>query len=182
MTVMSDNGPQYSSQEFSSFAEEYQFEHVTSSPHYPQANGLAERAVQTIKGLLQKSTDPYLALLAYRSTPLPWCGFSPAQLLMGRTMRSTIPQVPQCFEPEWSYLPEFREKDALEKRKQKVHFDLRHHASTGTRTEHVDQNRWSSRPWTCAKPNSYPKIIHGVNIFWCGATQPSACHSLTSRD
>ena len=117
---MSDNGPQYSSQEFSSFAKEYQFEHVTSSPHYPQANGLAERAVRTIKGMLQKSTDPYLALLAYRSTPLPWCGLSPAQLLMGRHIRSTVPQIPQCFEPEWSYLPEYHEKDALEKRKQKA--------------------------------------------------------------
>ena len=125
---MSDNGPQYSSQEFSSFAKEYQFEHMTSSPHYPQANGLAERAVWTIKGLLQKSTDPYLALLVNRSTPLPWYGFSPVQLLMGRNMRSTIPQVPQCFEPEWSYLPEFHVKDALEKHKQKVNFDLRHRA------------------------------------------------------
>ena len=35
MTVMSDNGPQYSSQEFSSFAKEYQFEYVISMPHYP---------------------------------------------------------------------------------------------------------------------------------------------------
>ena len=58
MTVMSDNGPQYSSQDFYSFAKEYQFEHVSSSPHYPQANGLAECAVRTIKGLLQKSPDP----------------------------------------------------------------------------------------------------------------------------
>ena len=41
-------------------------------------------------------------------------------------MQSTIPNVPQCFEPEWSYLPEFREKDALEKHKQKVNFNLRH--------------------------------------------------------
>lgn len=140
-TVMSDNGPQYSSQEFSSFAEEYQFEHMTSSPHYPQANGLAERAVRTIKGLLQKSTDPYLALLAYRSTPLPWCGLSPAQLLMGRNIRSTIPQVPQCFEPEWSYLPEFREKDAQEKRKQKTNFDLRHRARPLPPLE-PEQNVW----------------------------------------
>ena len=100
MTMMSDKDPQYSSQEFSSFAKEYQFEHVTSSPHYPQANSLAGCAVRTVKGLLQKSTDPYLTLLAYRSIPLPWCGFSPSQRLMGCNMRSTIPQVPQCFEPE----------------------------------------------------------------------------------
>ena len=94
MNMMSENGSQYSSQEFSSFADQYQFEHVTSSPHYPYANGLAERAVWTIKGLFQQSTDPYLALLAYRSTPLPWYGFSPAQLLMGRNMQLTIPQIP----------------------------------------------------------------------------------------
>lgn len=94
MTVC-DNGPQYSSQQVSSFIEEYRFEHVTSSPHYPHANGLAERAIQTIKSLLQKSIDPYLTLLAYRSTPLPWCVLSPAQLLMGCIIRSTIPEVPQ---------------------------------------------------------------------------------------
>ena len=160
-TVMSDNGPQYSSQEFSSFAKEYQFEHVTSSPHYPQANGLAERAVRTIKGLLQKSTDPYLALLTYRSTPLPWCGLSPAQLLMGRNIRSTIPQVPRCFEPEWSYLPEFRQKDALEKRKQKANFDLRHRARPLPPLEH-GQNVWVRTdgrvdPGQVVNPTSAPR-------------------------
>ena len=97
---------------------------MTSRPHYPQGNGLAEHAVQTIKGLLQKSMDLYLVLLAFRSTPLPWCGLSPAQLLMGHNIRPTIPQVLQCFEPGWSYLPEFRVKDALEKRKQKASFNL----------------------------------------------------------
>ena len=178
-TMMSDNGPQYSSQEFSSFAKEYQFEHVTSSPHYFQANGLAERAMQTIKGLLQESTEPYLAPLAYRSTPLPWCGFGPAQLLMGHNIRPTIPQVPQCFEPEWSYLPEFRGKDALEKRKQKVNFNLQHCARQLPPLE--PDRLCGSEPmvkWTL----DYPKIIHGGNIIWRGATQPSACHSPTSRE
>ena len=60
---------------------------------------------------------------------------------------------------QWSYLPEFGEKDVLEKRKQKVNFDLRHSARPllhWNRTERVDHNRRSSRPWACAKPTSYP--------------------------
>ena len=52
--VVSDNGPQYSCEAFAEFAREYQFQHVTSSPGYPQSNGEAERAVKTIKSLLKK--------------------------------------------------------------------------------------------------------------------------------
>lgn len=56
--VMSDNGPEFASQEFTEFASSYGFTHVTSSPKHPQSNGEAERAGRTIKELLKKKQKP----------------------------------------------------------------------------------------------------------------------------
>lgn len=56
---MSDDETQYSSEEFSRFTKSRSFEHVTYYPHYPQSNGKAEGAVQTIEGLMQKCNDFY---------------------------------------------------------------------------------------------------------------------------
>ncbi len=65
--VISVNGPQYTAMEYKQFAQEWKFEHQTSSPYYPKSNGLAEKAVQIVKRLLSKSKqdgkDPYLSLL-----------------------------------------------------------------------------------------------------------------------
>ena len=41
-----------------------------------------ERAVQTVKTILKKSTDEYMALMSYRNVPLH-NAYSPAQLSMG---------------------------------------------------------------------------------------------------
>ena len=46
--VRSDNGPQFSSLDFAKFADLYGFQHLTSSPRYPQSNRLAERTIQTV--------------------------------------------------------------------------------------------------------------------------------------
>ena len=119
-TVVTDNGTQYTSAEFSKFSKYYGFRHITSSPHHPAGNGEAERAVQTVKNLLKKEQDPFLALLNYRNTPLAQ-GKSPAELLMKRQLRTRIPlfREGQCDS-------EFRQRDTLLKMKMKDIFDRRH--------------------------------------------------------
>lgn len=125
--LVSDNGPQFSANTFSKFKEEFGFMHITSSPRFPQSNGEVERAVQTVKNLLKKASDPYKALMAYCATPLI-SGLSPAELLMGRKIRTTVPILPTQLEPSWPYLESFREKDSALKAKQKKSFNSRHSA------------------------------------------------------
>ena len=92
----------YASSAFTDFSKSYGFVHTTSSPHFPQANGEAERAVQTIKNLLKKAQDPYKALLNYRNTPLDGINLSPAQLLMGRRLKSSLPTKVDLLKPQRS--------------------------------------------------------------------------------
>ena len=124
-TVMSDNGTQFSSSTFADFAEKWSFTHDTSSPLYPQSNGEAERAVKTLKDLLIKAQDPYLALLIYRATPLQ-CGYSPAEKLFGRKIRTPVPTTNSNLQPSWPYLQEMRQKDMHLKAAQKENYDKRH--------------------------------------------------------
>ena len=160
---MSDCGPQFVSREMKEFAELYGFTLVTSSPYYPQSNGLAERTIRTIKGLLQNSPDPYLALLSFRATPIPWCSFSPSQLLMGRQIRTDILTPNNHLIPKWSYLDNFRQKDKEYKEKQKRDYDKRYRtrpldpldsdAHVWIRTGHNQTTGQISSP--AATPRSY---------------------------
>ena len=78
--ITTDNGPQFSSDEFRKFAEDYGFEHVTSSLGFPQSNGEAERAVQIAKNILRQD-DIFLGLMTYRATPVAATGNTPVQIM-----------------------------------------------------------------------------------------------------
>ena len=119
--LISDNGPQYSSLAFKEFSNNYGFVHTTSSPKYPQANGDAERAVQTIEGLLEKAQDPHKALLNYRNTPLEGIGLSPAQLLMGRRLKTSLPTHADLLKTHGAQ--EVKEHFHKRKLKEKVYYD-----------------------------------------------------------
>jgi transposase InsO family protein len=102
-TVIADNMP-FNSKAVKQFAKEWGFEIITSSPTYAQSNGLAERYVGIIKKMLQKARedqrDPYLALLELRNSPITGMDYSPAQMLMGRRIRSKLPMKSTLLEPE----------------------------------------------------------------------------------
>ena len=71
--IVSDNGPCYAAEAFTKTMQEYSVNHITSSPDYPQSNGLAEKFVQTVKKLFYKAkeegADLYKALIIYHNMP-----------------------------------------------------------------------------------------------------------------
>ncbi|XP_046857695.1 uncharacterized protein K02A2.6-like [Xenia sp. Carnegie-2017] len=124
-TVVSDNGPQYSSEEYRQFAKDYNFCHNTISPRYPQSGGLHEKTVQTMKNILKKckanGEDPYLALLDYRNTPID--GVTPAQALMSRRLRSTIPTSQRKLNPKLINRTTFKAARQQQQERQRKHYD-----------------------------------------------------------
>ena len=125
--IASDNGPPFNSSEFANFGREYGFKHITSSPYFPISNGEAERAVQTAKRILA-TPDPYLALLAYRAMKHSTTGYSPAELSMGRPLRTTVPTLKFNLQPK--VLNRDLVVESHEKAQQtcKRHYDRRHGA------------------------------------------------------
>ena len=116
--LVSDNGLQYSSQQFRQCTREWTVSHCFSSPHYPQSNGLAEIMVKAaVKNYLKKSnhskSDIYKSLLALRNTPLA-CGQSPAQLLYNRTLRDDLPRITH-HTTAWSK-PIAKQRDLVQER------------------------------------------------------------------
>ena len=99
--VIADNMP-FNSREFKTFATSWNFQVVTSSPGYPQSNGLVDN-VQTIKHLFKKAhdedKDAEMALLEFRNTPITGLDQSPAQLLMSRRLRSSLRMTVTMFQP-----------------------------------------------------------------------------------
>eukprot|EP00731_Ephydatia_muelleri_P005042 Em0002g1218a len=93
--LVSDNGSAFTSAQFQTFVKLNGFRHVKSAPYHPASNGLAERAVQTVKEALKKTTGDLETRLArflfqYRLTPHSTTGQPPAELLMGRRPRSHL--------------------------------------------------------------------------------------------
>ena len=94
--LVSDNGPQFTSDDFAHFVKSNGIKHIRSAPYHPSSNGLAERFVQTFKRAMKASEhdEPCLTtrlsqfLLTYRSVPHATTGVSPSELFLKRKIHT----------------------------------------------------------------------------------------------
>ena len=97
--ISTEGGPQFRS-EFSQFCEQNGIKHELASPYNPCANGLAESGVKVVKDLLLKCMgekgDMQRILYEWRNKPKSH-GFSPAQLLFGKSQNMLLPQPAAAF-------------------------------------------------------------------------------------
>ena len=103
-SLVTDNGPQFISDDFRDFSMKYQFEHITTSPYHHQSNGKAESAVKQAKRIIRtcksSNDDIYLALLAHRNTLQTTHETSPAQRLFNRRTKTPLPVSEKLLQPK----------------------------------------------------------------------------------
>ena len=104
--ISSDGGPEFVSNEAKEFYIRWGVDHRLSSAYFPQSNGRAEVAVKLTKRLLEENvgingnlnTDKVVcALLQQRNTPDKDCQLSPAQIIFGRPLRDSMPQLDKAI-------------------------------------------------------------------------------------
>ena len=92
-TLLTDNGPEFTSSEFTSFLETYNIKQQFTTPYCPSSNGAVERVNRTVQGLLKslvsekQSWDKELpkALHVYNNTVHSELSMSPAAFLLSRS-------------------------------------------------------------------------------------------------
>ena len=96
--LVTDNGPQFISDDFAMFVRMNGIKHIRCAPYHPATNGLVECFVQSLKAALKASLNSGLPLhrrvlnflFTYRSTPHTTTGVSPSSLFLHRRIRTRL--------------------------------------------------------------------------------------------
>ena len=107
--ILTDQGSNFTSRLLTELYRLLHIQPIRTSPYHPQTDGLVERFNQTLKSMLRKAAVeegkdwdkliPYL-LFAYREVPQASTGFSPFELLYGRTVRGPLDILRESWEAE----------------------------------------------------------------------------------
>ena len=105
--ILTDQGSNFTSQLLAELYRMLRVHPIRTSPYHPQTDGLVERFNQTLKAMLRRAavtegTDwdkmvPYL-LFAYREVPQTSTGFSPFELIYGRSVHGPLDVLCQAWE------------------------------------------------------------------------------------
>ncbi|XP_036340441.1 uncharacterized protein K02A2.6-like [Rhagoletis pomonella] len=163
--VITDNGTNFMNSEFRKFADKWEFNHQTSSPHHQQANGKAEAAVKIAKHLLKKTlatnSDFYKALLIWRNTPNN-IGSSPAKRLFCRWLRcdipatnlnqEVVPDVPNQIKQQRTYNKKYFDKGTQKEKDLKIGDETKHYSHNETKHQETEVARITDSPSNGKRP------------------------------
>ena len=99
-TLVTDNGPQFISDDFARYLQQCGINHHRVTPLWPRADGEVERFNRVLKKAIQTSHSEgknwkfeiYTFLLAYRTTAHSVTGIPPSELMFCRKIRSKLPE------------------------------------------------------------------------------------------
>ena len=131
--IVSDNAPNFTSDELKNFVRSNAIKHISSAPYHPATNGIAERFVQIFKNAMKSAkkdcgslhTKLSKFLLAYRNSQNHTTRESSARLLLGRSTRTRL----DCLRPS-----------LLEKVTQSQSDQVRHHSQARARVFNTGDN------------------------------------------
>jgi len=181
LELVSDNVP-LNSAEFRQFAQQYDFKHITSSPHFVQSNGKAESAVKTCKRLMEKAIedreDPHLALLAWRNTPAEQLG-PPAQVMFGRRTRTHLPMTEKMLAS--TYDSTAHEALKKVKERQAYYYDVGAKDRRRFNVGDIVRTRWNKKqPWDKAEVTKVLPYRSYELRFEDGSVRRRSLHLVTS--
>ena len=119
--ISTDGGSTYTAELTPTFFKNWGITHRLSTVANPHANAKAEIGVKQVKRIMADNVGPtrtlnedsfQKAILAYRNTPDPSTGVSPAMMLFGRQIRDMIQATIGHYVPHytWTELLDHREK------------------------------------------------------------------------
>ena len=132
---------------------------------------------------MKKSGDEYLALLNYRDTPLH-NGYSPAQLSMGRKLRTRVPCHPDELKPKTPDYDHLRKKEREYPTKMKSNYDRRHRVVDREQLSpdlKVMEEHVSPRPVVIQSPNGQVRRNRGMTRRVLGGSPPVVSHSANHK-
>ena len=177
-TIVSDNGTQFVAAEFKEFCQRNGIRHVQTAPYHAASNGLAERAVQLFKQAIRKQSTGSIhdkiarVLFQYRITPHSTTGISPAEMLLGRKLRSRLDLLK----------PNLEQKVAVKQQQQKSFHDSHCRDCTFSEGEKVfAKNYLKGKKWLPGSiikktgPVSYKVLLETGRIIRCHQDQIRRC-------